>query len=101
MISSCQLVINDNTEHPQAGHALNAFARWWRRADPASRENDLLSLCVVHLQIVAGRPSLYAFNLRIAHASVDGRYNQVSVISEFENSVSFMDRMKVGCRYDI
>jgi len=34
--------------------------------DPASPENDLLSLCVVHLQIVAGRPSLYVFNLHIA-----------------------------------
>jgi len=66
MISSSQLVINDNAEYPQAGHALNAFARWWWRLDPASPENDLLSLCVVHLQIVAGRPSLYVFNLHIA-----------------------------------
>ena len=63
MISCRQLVINDNAKHSQARHVLNVLA-WWRlRLYPASHENDLLSLCVVHLQFVICCPSLHVFNL--------------------------------------
>jgi len=58
-------------------------------------ENDLHYVCVSNLQIVARR-MLHVFNLPITRARVDGRHNEISVISEFENSISCMDRMEIG-----
>jgi len=57
-------------------------------------------VCVSNLQIVARR-MLHVFNLPITRARVDGRHNEISVISEFENSISCMDMMEIGRCNDI
>jgi len=78
VVNGCQPFVHNNSENPQSSLSLDVGARWRRCTVATRREDNLLRLVAVELEVICRRSCVQVLNLCLARVHTNAQYHQIN-----------------------